>query len=239
MIVFAPAIGRRAWPSARSACSGEAAPSALSRSRCAASEGSGPAGTGSGPAEEDGVVDRVPDRGQVVREVEVQAEVGVVGEDGHAVAGSQRVEEGPRLVEAAHQAAQARALEVLLEEEHDETAVRAHRSRGGRDGRGRPRLSAGPSATHTTESRATGRSSTRSRKSCGSSPASGPAARADHPGLQHHARGADSREPVRGLLRRPRRGHRCRGQRERCEAQCEGHRPDASTRPSRLPPVLA
>ena len=124
------------------------------------------------PAEQDRLVQDAAHRVEVRREVEVEAQVRVVGEHGHAVARREWGEELLGLPDGAEETAQAAALEVLLEEEDDEAAGGDHRRRGG----GRPRAREPRSSTRPPTPRTRPRPlrpSTSRRKSSGVRPGSG------------------------------------------------------------------
>ena len=228
---MAPGMGRSARPRARRACSGDAASRASWRSRRAASDGGSRRRQRARPAEQDRLVQDAAHRVEVRREVEVQAQVRVVGEHGHAVARGERGEELLGLPDGAEETAQAAALEVLLEEKDDETALGERRSRGGRRRErashvrrlGHPHrgLDRGAAAVHL-------QPEVRGRQA-GQRPSPG----VGDPDLQDDTRGLDAGEKV-GRLLRPRRGER-RGAEGRREPKGDGHRADASTRVRRAP----
>ena len=144
-------MGRSARPRARRACSGDAASQGLlavevRRERRWVATAAGARASGAGPTRPGC---GAPRRGR--REVEVEAQVRVVGEHGHAVARGERGEELLGLADGAEETAQAAALEVLLEEEDDE-AARGEPSSPGRRGRESTRATLGDSATHTADS---------------------------------------------------------------------------------------
>ena len=224
---MAPGMGSSARPRASRACSGEAASRASSPSRWAASEGDAGGLDRTRPAEQDRLVQDAAHRVEVRREVEVKAQVGVEGEHGHAVARGERGEELLGLADGAEETAQATALEVLLEEKHDQAPRGERRARGGR---ARGHASHARRLGHPHRGLDRGTPAVHLQPEVGGRQAGqGPSATVGDPDLQDDTRGLDAGEAVRRLLRRPRRGER-RGAEGRREPEGDGHRADASTR---------
>ena len=80
----------------------------------------------------DGVIERVPDLLMVVGEILPQLQMGIVGDDGHAVGGEQVFQESPRLEAHPDEAHEPGVLEAGLEEEDDQPPRRSQRDRSSR-----------------------------------------------------------------------------------------------------------